>query len=57
MHEVSEAEKDAFFQQVAKASAEAVWCAIATAARSSEPRVELSEMFGSTHKRVWRAPA
>ena len=41
MHEVSEAEKDAFFEEVAKASAEAVWCAIATATRSGEPRVRM----------------
>jgi general stress protein 26 len=38
---VTESEKDAFFAEVAKASAAAVWCALATANRANEPRVRM----------------
>lgn len=41
MHEIAEDEKDAFFAEVAKASANAVWCALATTTRSGEPRVRM----------------
>jgi general stress protein 26 len=41
MHEVSENEKDAFFEEVGKASATAVWCALATANKNGEPRVRM----------------
>jgi general stress protein 26 len=41
MHEVTESEKDAFFEEVAKASATAVWCALATATSGGEPRVRM----------------
>ena len=41
MREITDDEKDAFFEEVAKASAEAVWCAIATATRAGEPRVRM----------------
>jgi len=41
MHEVTEKEKAGFFEEVAKASATAVWCALATANRNNEPRVRM----------------
>ena len=41
MHDVTENEKDAFFEEVAKASATAVWCALATSTRNGEPRVRM----------------
>jgi general stress protein 26 len=41
MHEITEEEKDSFFEEVAKASATAVWCALATANRKNEPRVRM----------------
>jgi general stress protein 26 len=41
MHEVTEKEKDAFFEEVFKASATAVWCALATVNRKNEPRVRI----------------
>jgi general stress protein 26 len=41
MHEVTDKEKDSFFEEVGKASATAVWCALATANRKNEPRVRM----------------
>lgn len=41
MHEVTPNEKGAFFEEVAKASAAAVWCALATTNRKGQPRVRL----------------
>ena len=41
MQEISNSEKAAFFAEVAKASATAVWCALATSNRNNEPRVRM----------------
>jgi general stress protein 26 len=41
MHEVTENEKEAFFEEVGKAAAAAVWCALATSNRAHQPRVRM----------------
>ena len=41
MEDVSASDKEGFFQDVAKASATAIWCALATTTASGQPRVRL----------------
>ena len=41
MHEVTASEKDGFFEEVGKAAASAVWCALATTTASGQPRVRM----------------